>query len=102
MDHRAELFALVERVVDGTIPVAAFEGRFYDFYMDEVPGEALTQPERDFVASVLDKLDLTVEHPDAKGRRSGLIDRAEFVEWLRAHYGAFRSAGGPSGAQRAV
>lgn len=90
MDHRAELFALVERVLARTLSVAAFEARFHDFYMDEVPESALTRTEHDFIGGICERLDTTVEHPDAGSRRNGWIDRGQFVAWLRAHEAAFR------------
>jgi hypothetical protein len=94
VDYRAELLSQVERVLAGALSVPAFEARFYDFYMDEVPEAALSQPEHDFVSEICERLDYTVEPPDAESRGYGYGDRAEFLAWLRDHLAAFRSAGG--------
>ena len=93
VDYRTELLSQVERVLAGALSVSAFEARFYDFYMDEVPEDALTQHKHDFVSAVCEKLDLTVERPDAESRRRGYVDHGEFLEWLRTHYAAFLAGG---------
>ena len=59
-----------------------------------MPESALTQAEHDFVESVCDRLDVTLERPSAELRRQGWLDYAEFVEWLRVRYEALRGDGG--------
>jgi hypothetical protein len=89
VDHRAELLSQVERVLDGTLSVSAFDARFYDYYIDEVPDDALESRGHDFVSAICEKLDFTVENPAAEARRGGWIDHAQFLAWLRAHHAAF-------------
>jgi len=80
---------MIERVLAGATSVAAFEGRFYDYYFDQVPEDALSAAEQELVESVCEKLDLTAESPTPEDRRFGYVDRGEFLEWLRVRYADF-------------
>ena len=51
---------MIERVLAGATSVAEFEGRFHDYYFGQVPEEALSGAEQEFVESVCEKLDVTV------------------------------------------
>ena len=90
VDPRTELFAQVERLLAGHLSVPAFEARFYDFYMDDVPETALTPREHGFVSAICERLDTTAERPDAESRRRGWIDHGQFLAWLRTHMAEFQ------------
>ena len=60
-----------------------FEKRYYLYYVEEVPGEALTDRESEFFGYVQEKLDWTAEDPPLEDRRYGWINHAEYVEWVR-------------------
>ena len=80
---------MIERVLAGATSVADFEGRFHDYYFGQVPEEALSGAEQEFVESVCEKLDVTTESPTPEDRSYGWVDRGEFLEWLRVHYAGF-------------
>ena len=88
VDHHAALFGKIERVLAGAITVAAFEAEFYWFYFEQVPEDALSASDRDFIESVCEKLDFSAPDPDAESRRHGYVSHAEFLAWLRARYAA--------------
>lgn len=96
MDSRAELFALIDRVLAGQVTPDEFENAFYSLYFDETPDSALTEREREFVGDVCEKLDFTGSAPDAESRQYGWVDYSEFVDWLREAYASFRAETGPA------
>lgn len=80
---RSVLWAHIDALLAGEITVPEFEARYYDFYVEEVPDDALSNREREFFGYVQEKLDWTSDRPTAEDRRCGWIDHLEYVEWLR-------------------
>lgn len=80
--YEASLLAMIDAVLTRTWSVTEFESSYYDFYLDEVPDQALTEYEHEFFGRVQEQLDLVAEHPDPVSRRDGWMDHPEFLEWL--------------------
>ena len=80
---------MIERVLAGAMGVGAFGNRFYDYYFHQVPEDALSASEQEFVEGVCEKLDATAESPTPEDRAFGVVARGEFLEWLRVRYADF-------------
>ena len=86
MDYQYTLLKMVAHLLDGTWTVSEFRDNYYDFYLEEVPDEAISEFDADFFGLIQEKLDWTDENPDPESRKYGWMDEAEFVKWVREHY----------------
>jgi hypothetical protein len=83
MDYKSNLLRRIEQLVNGSIYVPAFELEFYQYYLTEVPQETLSDYDNEFFGFVQEKLDWTLEDPDAESRGDGFIDHQEYVVWVK-------------------
>ena len=96
MDYRAELLAMIERLVGGAWDVPVFERAYYTLYVDRVPWAALTPREHDFFGEVQERLDWTDPAPDAESRAYGWEDHAEYRARVARLLGEFRAGARPA------
>jgi hypothetical protein len=84
-DRQIELVLLekIDALLGGEIEVEEFEAAYYDFYLESVPEDALTDRQHEFFGMVQEKLDWTAPSPGREDRRYGWIDHEEYVVWLR-------------------
>jgi hypothetical protein len=90
MDYRAELIAMLDRVLDGTWSVPQFEREYREFFSEDLPDDALTGEDLDFFGAVHEKLEFTGRDPDDNSRRHGWIGYDEFRAWARAQLNQYR------------
>jgi hypothetical protein len=93
MTHRDELLRMIERLVSGEWSVPEFEAAYYEYYLDEVNDDSLSDRESEFFGAVHEKLDWTDKAPDPESRAYGWVDHDEFREWLQVQLDDFYSDG---------
>ena len=82
VDHGRALTGMIDRLLSGGMPFEAFAREFYDYYIETLPDEALTDQQRDFLFEVQQRLDWTTESPTEEERKFGWMDRSEYLDWL--------------------
>jgi hypothetical protein len=82
MDYRKELLALVDQLLAGELTVPQFRAFYYDFYLEEVPDEALTVQDSEFFGLVQEMLDWTTLAPPEEDRAVGWMSHEEFRDWV--------------------
>lgn len=94
MSHEVtqKLFSWVEELLSKRLTVEQFEAKFYLYYVDEVPEDALSETEDDFFFSIQEKLDFTAEAPSQVDRSYGWIDHNDYVAFVRSEYEKFLAA----------
>jgi len=93
MTHRDELLRMIHRLVSGEWSVPEFEGAYYEYYLEEVTHDSLSDQEFEFFGTVQEKLDWTDEAPDPESRAYGWIDHEEFRQWVQAQLDNFYRGG---------
>lgn len=71
MNHKAALLEKIGRLLNGELPVPKFRKEYYDFYLEQVPDEALSDRDAQFFGSVQEKLDWTNENPGLESQNYG-------------------------------
>lgn len=89
MDDKSTLLKMVTDLLDGTWTVSEFRAHYYNFYVEEVPDEALSELDADFFGLIQEKLDWTDENPDPESRQYGWMDEPEFVKWVREYHDSY-------------
>ncbi len=89
MDYKNTLLKMVIYLLDGTWTVSEFRDNYYDYYLEEVPDEVLSELDADFFGLIQEKLDWTDENPDLESRKYGWMDEPEFVRWAREYHGCY-------------
>jgi hypothetical protein len=82
MDYKKQLLALVDQLLAGELTVPQFRVAYYDFYLDEVPDEALTIQDSEFFGLVQEMLDWTALAPPEEDRAVGWMSYDEFRDWV--------------------
>jgi hypothetical protein len=82
---------MVQHLVKRQWSVSNFEKEFYDFFIESVPSEELSNDELEFFASIQEKLDWTEAHPTPENRKLGWMDYEEYINWVTALYRKFIS-----------
>src|ERR1043166_4759328 len=83
MNYRNILIEKIRKLVDGIWTVPDFMKEYYDYYLEQVPGGALSESENTFFGLVQEKLDWVTENPDQEDKKDGYIDYPEYIAWLR-------------------
>ncbi len=75
---------MVNNLVTGVWTVSEFRKNYYDFYLEEVPDEALSDDEAEFFSGIQEKLDWVDESPDFESQSAGWLDHEQFVELVKS------------------
>lgn len=89
--HRDQLLAWIEDLLAERLDVLSFEKLFYDYYLESVPPESLSDRELEFFGLVQEGLDWTAASPARSDRECGWFDHEEYVEWVRRLKRAFEA-----------
>ena len=92
-DYLTILLDKVEHLVGGRWSVPEFEAQFYHYFLDEVPEDALSDRENEFISCLQENLDWTDAKVDQQSRGDGWGDHAQYVAWATRALEAFRSGG---------
>jgi hypothetical protein len=89
------LLTLVDQFLADSTAFRKFEHEFQDYYLDRVPDDGLDDRQDAFFLEIHERLDWTVEQPDAESRSFGYVDVGEFTVWLRDARLLYAKTGGP-------
>lgn len=80
MDYKEALEDTVSRVLSGEWSVPKFQREFYRLYLEEVPGEMLSEDEWRFYAAIDKALSRITAAPDPLSGESRCVNDQEFIE----------------------
>ncbi len=83
MDYKTILLEKINNLTNGTWSVLEFEKEYYQYFLDQVPGNAMNTIETEFFSLVQEKLDWTAENPDEQDKKYGYYDYLEYIAWLK-------------------
>jgi len=83
MNYKKMLVEMIERLLSGEWSVTRFKSEYYDFYLEKVPDEALSDEDALFFGSVQEKLDWTDASPDHESQEFGWLNYKEFTGWVQ-------------------
>lgn len=89
MDYTSTLLDMVLRLVSGELSVPQFQDIFYDFYIEDVPDDAMADRDYEFFGALQQKLDWTDPAPPDEDRLYGWINHAEYVGWAKKMLGLY-------------
>ena len=81
-EYKEMLEDMINRLLSGQWSVPKFKAEFYMFYLEEVPGEVLSEDEWRFYSAILAGLDRTAAVPDLLSRQSGWLNYQQYIEWV--------------------
>lgn len=76
------LWELINLLTKKDYTVEVFRDKYYDFYLEDVPDDALTDDESVLFGSIHEKLDWVDENPNEESRSFGWINNEEFIIWV--------------------
>ena len=91
MDYIAALLERIDWLLNGDLSVLEFREQYYDFYLEQVPDESLSDRDAQFFGAVQEKLDWTDENPDSESRSDGWMNHNEYIEWVRDYRQSYLS-----------
>ncbi len=80
MDYKEALEDAVNRLLNGEWSVPKFQLEFYRLYLEEVPGEILSEDEWRFYSAIDQALNQVTTVPDPPSRESRCMNYQEFIE----------------------
>ena len=83
MNYKKMLIDMINKLLSGEWSVPKFRSKYYDFYLEEVPDEALSDKDASFFGSIQEKLDWTDESPDNESQQFGWLNHKEFIQWVQ-------------------
>jgi hypothetical protein len=83
MDYRNELLNKINNLIEGRWDVPTFEKEYYNFYLEKVPKDSLTNIEHEFFGLVQEKLDWTSRLPTREESGYGWGDYNTYIQWLK-------------------
>jgi hypothetical protein len=83
MDYKKELINKINKLLKKEITVPEFEDKYYLYFLDEIPDDALSDNDNEFFSEIQEKLDWVSEKPEEDERKYGWINYEEFIEWLK-------------------
>lgn len=89
MDYRAHLLDMIEKLLAGEWSVEEFRKNYYDYYLEVVPDNALSDEDRLFLGYVQEMLDQTANDLDEEHRKHGWMSNEEYIAWVRKDLEAF-------------
>ena len=79
MDYKKNLLTKIERLLSGEWSVDKFRDEYYDYYLEEVPDDALSDSDSQFFGYIQEMLDWTARDPPPEDRQYGWMNHAEFI-----------------------
>jgi hypothetical protein len=83
MDYRKALMDLVLQLLSGALTVPQFREAYYDFYLEEVPDDALSDRDYGFFGELQEKLDWVSPNPSDDERVYGWISHEDYEAWAK-------------------
>ena len=83
VNYRKQLLVMIDNLLTGMWGVDEFRENYYDFYLEDVPDDSLSDAEFDFFGSVQEKLDWVDEFPDIESQNAGWLNHEQFVVWVK-------------------
>lgn len=74
---------MVEHLIEGEWSVDQFRDEYYDYYLEEVPDDALSDEETELFGSIQEKLDWADPNPNKESRQYGWLDHHQYVQWVK-------------------
>jgi hypothetical protein len=94
MSYRVSLTDLVLQLISGGLSVPQFRDRYYDFYLEEVPDDVMSDRDYEFFGKLHEKLDWTGPCPSHEERSWGWIDYAEYIAWAKEELEKYKADSG--------
>ena len=91
MDYIAVLLERIDWLLNRELSVSEFREQYYDFYLEQVPDESLSDGDAQFFGAVQEKLDWTDENPDTESRSYGWMNYNEYIKWVRDYRQSYLS-----------
>lgn len=91
MNYKKMLADMIERLLSGKWSVPEFRSGYYNFYLEQVPDEDLSDEDARFFGSVQEKLDWTNASPDQESQQFGWLNHEEFIQWVKNQYEQYLS-----------
>ena len=82
-DYRIVLLSKINSLLNEEWDVSQFRKYFYDYYLEQIPEDGLSDIDQIFFADVHEMLDWVDKKPDAESRKYGWIDELQYKNWLR-------------------
>ncbi|WP_293005998.1 hypothetical protein [Nitrosomonas sp.] len=82
-DYIKQMLTMIDNLLSGMWKIDEFRSNYYDFYLEEVPDDLLSDTESEFFGGVQEKLDWVDESPDIESQNSGWLNHEQFVEWVK-------------------
>jgi len=89
MDYREALLRSIDRLIAGGLTVPKFRDEYYDFYLETVPDDALSDRDSEFFGLVQEMLDWTTSDPPKVDKEAGWMDYEEYLNWLEERRSAY-------------
>lgn len=83
MNYKEALLSKIDRLINHELSVPEFRKEYYDFYLEQVPDQALSDQDAKFFGSVQEKLDWTNESPDLESQSYGWMNYDQYIKWVR-------------------
>lgn len=83
MNYREQLLEKINKLINNDWNVPTFEKEYYNFYLEQIPKNTLSNSETDFFGLVQEKLDWTAENPSYEEKKDGWADHETYIEWLK-------------------
>lgn len=82
---------MILELLNGNWSVQEFENKYYDYFLDEVPVDILSDYQLNFFSAVQENLDWTDSKPGSESRSYGWGDHKQYVLWLKTSYESFKA-----------
>lgn len=92
MNYKDVLIEKINNLLSGKWTVPEFEKEYYLYYLEEVPGDALSLYQDTFYGLVQEKLDWTSENPTQQDKNDGWFDYNEYIDWLKINTQRFKES----------
>lgn len=81
-EYKKTLLSMIEKVISEEWSIPEFRTHYYDYYLEEVPDNHMSDHDLSFFGAVQEKLDWVDSKPDLESRTAGWIDYDSFLKWL--------------------
>lgn len=79
MDHKKNLMNQIEHLLSGGWTVDEFRDKYYDYYLEGVPDDALSDSDSQFFGYIQEMLDWTALDPPPEDKQYGWMNHIEFI-----------------------
>jgi hypothetical protein len=86
MKHKHLLLEMINRLLSGEWTVPEFRDNYYNFFLEKIPDDALSEDDWEFFGAIQEKLDWTDPIPDPESQKDGWLNYGQYVDWVRSTY----------------